>query len=484
MVTILTDSLKLYIKNSTQKYSYLVVGKGMPSDEALVYSLLDEVPSDSTFLRAVYSLLDVTPRKISYDIDDKMSEKSKLSYCNERKAVVEELCKRFIMENMNDFNGNLNINIEELICLLIIYYPKQVKDVLVLNESEYLKLKEVLVCKLKDMFSNQKNGACSFQKDSEESREIFKSLLRFGAEDLTQTNYNSCPYVGNQQAIKKAIKYLLTGKSLIILGDGGVGKTTLVEGIAYNISIGNVPSYLKDKKIIRIPLSGVIANTEYSGELEKHVNCIINYGKVEPEAILFFDEIHTIVGAGRTKDSRVDVSNLLKPYLSDGTLQIIGATTKNEFHESIALDSALRRRFNTMILAEPTKEQIFDILKNYISIKEADFGISWWFNDRFLNTLVELTSSKNIHYYEDVKNPVISMGLIDGIFASAAYAERDYVDSNDVLESIEDNELLSLDCKKKLREKMRVSNFDDLYVCCGEGNKTFKLLLPGSNGNM
>ena len=276
---------------------------------------------------------------------------------------------------------------------------------------------------------------------------------------MTAQEFSYNPLVGSEQALRKATKILLGGDSLIILGEAGVGKTTLVNGIAYNIKMGNVPDILKSKRIIMLPISGLVADTQYVGTLEKHINDVISYAKANKDTIFYMDEIHTIMGAGQVRENNIDISNLLKPYISNRTLQIIGATTLSEFDQTIATNPAFRRRFSTMTLNEPTEEEVFRIAKQYISVRSQELQIEWDLNDAFLQVLVHLTNSKNRKYFETINNPNITLKIIDGMFASALYYGKDYVDKRDVIESIQDNEILASTKKEELINKLSSDEF-------------------------
>ena len=274
-------------------------------------------------------------------------------------------------------------------------------------------------------------------------------LGKYGAQDLTDKYYKYNPLVGRDNDLKKIIKKLLGNNSVIILGEAGVGKTAIVEGLAYNIKIGNVPSILKNKHIISIPISGITANTKYVGTLENHVMDIIDYAKNNKDTIFYFDEIHTILGAGSTQNNRIDISNMLKPYISNKTIQIIGTTTIDDFNKSIAFDDAFRRRFDIITLSKYTENEIFEIAKYYIKIKEDLTNVEWNIDEIILKDLVKLTDIKNYKQYEKINNPDTIIKIIDDIFANAMYNNRDYVLKNDIEDSIKENEILLSNKKKE-----------------------------------
>ena len=146
-----------------------------------------------------------------------------------------------------------------------------------------------------------------------------------------------------------------------MVGEPGVGKTAVVEGLARMIAFENVPDILLNKKILSLDLSGMIAGTKYRGEFEERIKKVINEVRNAGNIILFVDELHTIIGAGGAEGA-MDASNILKPALSRGEIQMIGATTRNEYRKYIEKDMALERRFQPVYVEEPTKEETIQIL--------------------------------------------------------------------------------------------------------------------------
>lgn len=456
MALFLDDNAKNWIKNSADFYSQLLKMQEMTEEYASVYTLLIKSRNKNYFLESLYALANVETVKLPINEQDaniKKEERFKL-YSNIR-AHIEKLSERFKNDFLSNSEAPLKIGFLEIVCLEMIYYPEQTQKLFQLSHEKYCQLSEVL----KEKVLSEHKILQSKENAKSKSNSSTSSLSKYGAENLTAQEFSYNPLVGNEQALRKATKILLGGDSLIILGEAGVGKTTLVNGIAYNIKMGNVPDILKNKKIIMIPISGIVANTEYVGTLEKHVNDVISYAKTNKDTIFYIDEIHMIMGAGQTRDNNIDISNLLKPYISNRTLQIIGATTLSEFDQTIATNPAFRRRFSTITLNEPTDEEVFRIAKQYISIKSQELRVEWDFNDTFLKVLVNLTSSKNRKHFETINNPNITLKIIDGMFASTLYYGRDYVDKRDVIESIQDNEILATTKKEDLIHKLSSDEF-------------------------
>ena len=172
------------------------------------------------------------------------------------------------------------------------------------------------------------------------------------------------PIIGRQEEIDRTIQVLCRRKknNPLYVGEPGVGKTALAEGLALKISEGNVPEVLKDAKVFALDMGAVLAGTRYRGDFEQRFKAIINELKKQENSILFIDEIHTIVGAGAVSGGAMDASNILKPALAAGELRCIGSTTYSEYKAAFERDRALARRFQKIEIGEPTSEETFEIL--------------------------------------------------------------------------------------------------------------------------
>ncbi len=475
MSVLLDDAVKSWLKNSLDFYSHLIKSKNISEEDAVVYTLLIKSESKSSFLDAVYSLANITPIDIPMGGKNPQIKKDdRFKYYNKIKNHIEQLFERFNKEFLHLDDESFSIGFAEIVCIVMIYYPEQTQRIFHLSYEKYCQL--VSVFKEKVIQEYKKNNKKSNSKSSSGGSSV-ASLSKYGAEDLTAQEFTHNPLVGNEQALRKVTKALLGGESLIILGEAGVGKTTLVNGLAYNIKIGRVPDVLKNKRIVMIPISGLVAGTQYVGTLEEHVNEVISYARNRKDTIYFMDEIHMLMGAGQVRENNIDISNLLKPSISNGILQIIGATTIEEFDKTIGMNPAFRRRFSTLTLNEPTDEDVARIAQQFISVKSQEFNIEWSFDESFLELLIRLTSSKNRKYYETINNPNITLRIINGMFSSAVYYGRDYVDMQDAIESIEDNEVLSTPKKEELIKKLSARSF----YCLPDAPQKSKILKIGQD---
>ena len=182
-----------------------------------------------------------------------------------------------------------------------------------------------------------------------------KNLEKFGR-DLTEAAKSGeiDPVIGREQEIRRVIEILSrrTKNNPVLIGEPGVGKTAVAEGLALKIAKGEVPEVLKEKRVFSLNLTGMIAGTKYRGDFEERIKGVIDELKKDGNTILFIDELHTIVGAGSAEGS-ADAANILKPTLAKGDFQVIGATTLNEYRKYIEKDSALERRFQPVKVGEP-----------------------------------------------------------------------------------------------------------------------------------
>lgn len=213
------------------------------------------------------------------------------------------------------------------------------------------------------------------------------------------------PVIGREQEIQRVIQILSrrTKNNPCLIGEPGVGKTAVVEGLAQMIASGNVPETIADKRVVTLDLSGMVAGSKYRGEFEERIKKVISEVVESGDVLLFIDEIHTIIGA----EGALDASNILKPSLARGEIQLIGATTINEYRKYIEKDSALERRFQPVTVDEPTEDESVAILKGLRSRYEEHHKVE--ITDHALEAAVKLSS----RYINDRFLPDKAIDLID-----------------------------------------------------------------------
>ena len=223
-------------------------------------------------------------------------------------------------------------------------------------------------------------------------KDVKTPALRAFGRDLTELAKKSelDPVIGRRNEIERVIQVLCrrTKNNPVLLGEAGVGKTAIAEGLAQEIAAGNVPELLRDKKVITLDLALMVAGTKYRGQFEERIKAVMDEIRRSKNVILFIDELHTIVGAG-SAEGAMDASNIIKPALSRGELQCVGATTLNEYRKYIEKDAALERRFQTVKVDAPTVDEAIQILKGLRPKYEAHHKAK--LTDEALETAVKLS---------------------------------------------------------------------------------------------
>lgn len=258
------------------------------------------------------------------------------------------------------------------------------------------------------------------------------------------------PVIGREKEIERAIQILSrrTKNNPVFIGDPGVGKTSVAEGLAANIASGNVPDNLIGKVLYTLDMGSMLAGAKYRGEFEERIKQVVDEVVKNGNIILFIDELHTIIGAGSTGESTIDASNILKPVLSRGDIQIIGATTIDEYRKHIEKDSALERRFQPVLITEPTKEETIKILEGLRDKYESHHNVK--ITDEAIVAAVDLS----IRYITDRFLPDKAIDLIDESASRVRLREinsqKNILNSEKYILSKEINDELNRDIGKNL----------------------------------
>ena len=245
---------------------------------------------------------------------------------------------------------------------------------------------------------------------SDNPEETYNALKKYGSDLVERARHNKLdPVIGRDDEIRNVIRILSrkTKNNPVLIGEPGVGKTAIAEGLAQRIVKGDVPATLKDKTIFSLDMGALIAGAKYRGEFEERLKAVLNeVKKSEGKIILFIDELHTIVGAGKTEGS-MDAGNLLKPLLARGELHCIGATTLNEYRQYIEKDAALERRFQPVLVSEPSVEDAVAILRGLKERYEVYHGV------KITDGAIIAAASLSNRYISDRFLPDKAIDLVD-----------------------------------------------------------------------
>lgn len=272
------------------------------------------------------------------------------------------------------------------------------------------------------------NDASPKSKEQSKGKTETPTLDQFGR-DLTAIARQGKidPVIGRQKEIERVIQILCrrTKNNPCLIGEPGVGKTAIAEGLALKIASGEVPEILKDKRIVALDLTGMVAGTKYRGDFEERIKSAIDEVSKAGNIILFIDEVHTLIGAGAAEGA-VDAANILKPALARGEMQVIGATTIEEYRKNIEKDSALERRFQSVLVGEPSREEAVEILKGIRDKYEAHHKVK--ITDEAIEAAVKMSS----RYIGDRFLPDKAIDLIDE--AASKVRLRAYTPPEDIRE--------------------------------------------------
>lgn len=295
----------------------------------------------------------------------------------------------------------------------------------------------------------------SFFKDNKISiSDVSKGLLNLDEEDFLEdikqskekTNLTGFGYYltgdigrnikGREKEIRDLEASLIAPGNVIVIGEAGVGKTAVVEHLAYLINHNKVPNILKDKRIFSLDLVKIMANTTYRGDLEAKLDKLISGLEKDNNTILFIDEIHMIMGAGKGSSDNIDIANMIKSYLSNRKIQIIGATTTLEYEKYILDDKAFRRRFNKVVIDEPNEEVLYDILNTKRIEYENKLNIRMEDADKLIRLLIESTRKSHRDYSDNLCNPTLSLNILGRSFAYTAVDSNKSVTFSSLADSI------------------------------------------------
>ena len=301
------------------------------------------------------------------------------------------------------------------------------------------------------------------------------SILENYGENFQTKDYITNPAIGRDEQIKQLILILLTpDKSAVLLGKPGVGKTAIVEGLAYRIQKGLVPDKLKDYQVIKVNTSALLGVDPVTGEAK--IQTLIDEVKEKSKLILFIDEIHTLIGS---RDDAMDFANMFKPAVDRGDIKVIGATTMEEYERYILRDKAFVRRFQKVEINEPTREENIEILMGTLPKIEKRTGAKMLYTSfikrRMMEFITDITSEYKRIYEIGSRYPDVSLTLVQEAFSNALFDNRTEVNVMDFKNAILNSKNIYPDVIKK-----SMPIFDKLFADqineCNNSYETYEKL--------
>jgi len=361
---------------------------------------------------------------------------------------------KLIIKNLDKQCEKLNDKLIDTTHLMLSILDSKTPIVKVLGELGINYNKFLKIVTNMDKF-NHKNSAYSneehdenesFRKPKNKDTKTKTPVLDNFCRDISKAVENSQidPVIGRENEIKRISQILSRRKknNPVLIGEPGVGKTAIVEGLAQLIHDGNAPRTLTGKKIYMLDLASIVAGTKYRGQFEERMKAVLEECKANPNIILFIDELHTIVGAGNSSGS-LDASNIFKPALARGEIQIIGATTLDEYRENIEKDGALTRRFQQVLVEEPTLEQTKDILMNIKEKYETHHKVKY--TEEAIEECVKLSA----RYIMDRAMPDKAIDVLDEAGATTNIS----VDKPELVKDLEEQKRLIIEQKVDVVKK-------------------------------
>ncbi len=292
------------------------------------------------------------------------------------------------------------------------------------------------------------------------------SMLERYGENFTKKNFITDPAIARDQEIKQCILTLLTPeKSALLVGKPGIGKTAIVEGLAYRIQKGNVPNALLDWELIKINITSLLGSSISDGQVENRIDLLVKELETKDKIIIFIDETHVLVNKNTSENGGIDFANMLKAGLDRGTIKMIGATTTEEYEQYILRDRAFLRRFQKVDVTEADKSTVVKILMGTIPKLEKQIGVKLNYTDfikeKIMAFIVEMTDEYKRVYEVASRYPDICLTILANAFTYALFDNEKDVKIKHVYKAIYNAKNIYEDAKKKEIERFK-EEFKDL----------------------
>ena len=392
---------------------------------------------------------------------------------NDKTYTGVNLLKALLFNEINDkIKFICNNNIEFSINKEILFGKSKQEDNLmasefvkylmnIVNEIPSSNTKKEIADILSKIYNVKPQKEKNKSKEEKQMQKEENYLERYG-ENLTKMHYLKDPSIGRDDIIRKIERILLypeKDKSIIITGPAGTGKTAVVKGLAYRIQNNLVPEALKDIEIISIDAPSIVSGCKYVGMLEEKLKGILDEACFDKNIILFMDEIHQAIGAGRSEGNKVTVAEILKPYLDYGKVRIIGATTDNEYQENIESNAAFKSRLKRIKLDEPNRDIIYEIIDDLINVynKISYSKVLMSEEERYdiINFLLDATSSRYRTFNDKVNNPRLVLDIVKEAYAIAALNNNCEVTVDDFIEALNDEERIYESSKQRCIQMLK-----------------------------
>ena len=469
LISKMTDDIK---KNEELVEEALDIKWRGPAGETLLHVLLDEKREDiDKCLKLAFALI-ASGVNVNVLCDDYYGSFIQTS-------IMSEYSDDFILEVLSEacrygFNVNLVNGEEDTLLHTVIGYPPETSIIRVSKFFEFLshtnydfliedKIGDTALDSYKDIRGQDPDFESELQiiekiheayilNSNTEFKKCIEELSCFG-QILNNKDYICSPTIGREQETESLIVTLAQKKkSAILVGDSGVGKTAIVEELAYRIINGNVPSFLKNKLILEVSPSKLVAGQKYVGDFEKVIDSLVTTC-LKYDCILFIDEIHSLFGTGSSDKSDMDMASIIKPYLERTSLKLIGTTTSEEYERYFS-GTAMKRRFQPIKIKELSEDLLCEVADKVIRDygDRYNIGCGEILETDIASVLVEITNKSHRNYFDKVCNPDLIVSIVDRAYAYALVDESDTVSGEYFLKAVNDCDRISSVAKEEAKE--------------------------------